>query len=783
MDNNKKINIGMTFHGGISLEVYQAGMAEEFIRFLQFCKSRQGKGGMPDIDIQVVSGTSAGGLLAILMSATLVNARNPSLHIQEMRRIWFDIADLSMLLYKGDQDACSFLNNTIFETEIKKFLQMKKDDKGLCTDVTTLITCTNMHGFFDAVIIEHNSANGIGYEEAIPTIRHSEVFEFAANEIRNSTENNKLLERIIKTARITSSFPAAFPPQFFQSPSFPDETYKRIIQGEYPLHFWYLDGSMLDNKPLGHAVDYIESSNLKGEWWYFFVEPHPGSNKHLHEEWGLHPENPPDPFATLVTVLEVSEIEKIYYDLRRIQRMNHQAMQVNELISEILNLFRDKYLDTPKKSNPILKKMEESLKTTHVRSFLPDYLKCVAMLHYRFLRKGGLEDEREMYKKERDIRSKHKAILKNIRPLNPRRIITEYRSQMKNKKKSGDVPKGTNKRRDDKAVFKNNTVLVKYDKALEDVKNAQLLFRQISFWIEDDYKTNRKTLSEETWREFEYAWKRLNEALKSLHEMYKSAESAIQKELFGNKKNLMARVASSVLLDEAIRTAVGMQIREQIKIVSIYHNEDHGSLAGTKIMDFAGLLEYRWRKNDYLIGKMDARGMLKEKMNSGIFASDFWEDYNKWCDERENEIDKKYRLSKNDIIKDPQEREIDNLPSGRLIPQINKILKTFGGLIGKYRTKPFFHQLRIVQANLILLVLRFILWLIRQTTYQSFRRNGERGISTMADFKVSGKRYMGFVFIGIILGIFISFYLPDILREGVRYIYYGAVQFIKYLRQ
>ncbi len=131
---SQMINIGLTFYGGVSLAVYEAGVAETFIRFIQFCKKggEEGKpaAGIPEVDISVISGSSAGGLAAVLMSATLVNSSDPTRHIQEIRRIWFDVADMDTLQYKGGQDVSSFLNNDVLESEVRKFLSLQDGTQG-----------------------------------------------------------------------------------------------------------------------------------------------------------------------------------------------------------------------------------------------------------------------------------------------------------------------------------------------------------------------------------------------------------------------------------------------------------------------------------------------------------------------------------------------------------------------------------------------------------------------------------------------------------------------------
>lgn len=62
-----KLNLALTFYGGVSLAVYEAGVAEEFVRFIQYYKDDDTTKpiGACDIDLKVISGASAGGLAAV----------------------------------------------------------------------------------------------------------------------------------------------------------------------------------------------------------------------------------------------------------------------------------------------------------------------------------------------------------------------------------------------------------------------------------------------------------------------------------------------------------------------------------------------------------------------------------------------------------------------------------------------------------------------------------------------------------------------------------------------
>lgn len=764
----KKINMGITFYGGVSLAVYEAGVAEEFIRFIQFCKNGGSgylKTGNSDVEMKVISGTSAGGLAAVLMSAALVNSDDPTRHINEMRRIWFDVADLSAIQYKRGQDVRSLLNNDILEEEIENFLKIRVGDKGLCRDMEILITATNMQGFFDAIPIEHDFVKKEEYAERVfPTIRHTEVFTFTGGKIREASDEKgeEIRKRISKAARITSSFPAAFPPQLAQSPSFSDKTIEWYTSERdketKPLHFWYFDGGVLDNKPLGHAIDHMQSSAADGNWWYFFVEPKPQVYGRQHKEWGTDPLNPPDPAATVMAVFDARGAETIYYDLRRIQAINHQVMQINSLVPELCNLLAD----CPDLSGDFLRTCEDNVKTSRLHRFLPDYLRCITMIRDAFIRESRLDEEKRIA-----VEKLSGLALEKIRPLDLAEIIRQAAgNNIVIKKIPSDMRKRIN---EDDGLKK---ALNEFDAVAERVRESQLLFRQITFWVECNRKKGDE-FSEETWSRFNDARRELEGALSSLVESYDDIEKRIG-ELMADDA-LLKTIKSFVLLNEAVHAAAGVETREKINMVKIYHNEkDYGPLAGAKIANFAGFLDRGWRKHDYLMGIRDAREMLRGKLKGIITASDFWKDYDSWrSDVEKTGILERNRLTDDNVLR-PEDMALENLAADRVMTQLNGILKSSGKLIAKHDDKIFYTTLKKIRIAWLFSVMRFILWLIKQATVKpeiGYGAPSHAGTNTIRSFVMSGRRYMGFMSIGIILGILISFFLPDALRDTAHWMW------------
>ena len=752
------INIGMTFYGGVSLAVYEAGVAEEFLRFVQFCRE-QGK----SVDVKVLSGSSAGGLASIMMSAALVNSSDPAKHIENMRRIWFDIADISKLQYENSGNITSFLNNDILETEIRNFLRIKQEaSRPLIRQnekLKILVTGTNMQGFFDAVPVEGDFIDPDNFaDKAFPTTRHTEVFEFDDDYIRKAGDGGgeEHRARIAKAARVTSSFPAAFPPQFTKSPSFPEAS-RDLYQNQEqdPLSFWYYDGGVLDNKPLGHAIDYMESNSEDGQWWFFFVDPDPESDRKKHADWGNDPKNPPDPATTAASVLEMQGSETIYYDLRRIQKINHQVEQIKDLTANLWSQLCEERHGGMQPRNDVMTRLEQSAKTARIHRFLPDYLKCTALLRYRFLK----ELSRDRIK---SLDMLQKNVTDDIRPFDVRRIIAECRTQITKEKifirrtpelMQGLIAKGRE--------IETSPAMSDYELSVKAAGDVQQRFRQIAYWVEDDYDGGNGELGRETWDAFIKAGHDLETAMNALKKAYDALEQELRR-IIGDG-SLFDGISCYVLLNEAIHASSGVETREKINVVKIYHNKEQGSLAGSKLGHFSGFLDRQWRRNDYLMGMLDAREVVQGKMGS-LFSQQEWEQYCSSREIQENGIAEQYRLTMKDALKE-EDMALGNLPATKVISDVNGVLSTFEKLIAKYAGKnAIFRIAKQLRVNLFSKIIRFFLWIVKQATAQP-SGNEIRDKNKMSSYWTGLKRYFGFTLFGILIGLLLSFFLPNAVHD------------------
>jgi len=125
-----------------------------------------------------------------------------------------------------------------------------------------------------------------------------------------------------------------------------------------------------------------------------------------------------------------------------------------------------------------------------------------------------------------------------------------------------------------------------------------------------------------------------------------------------------------------------------------------------------------------------------------------------------------YRLTKDDTLEDTC-KQLENLPADGVVFNVNGIIKALEKLIRKHQEKTVYKLLKTVKIHLLLPFVRFVLWLIKQATSQPSGNNKSAAFTTTKNVFARGKRYFGFLFIGVFLGLLISFFLPDFIKDNI----------------
>lgn len=312
----QEVRFAVVMYGGVSLAIYINGVAQELFRLVQATAPavpREGDGGRgaagvahhPDGEltgsalvyrelgrrlglagldddagdrpirtrfvVDVLSGTSAGGINGILLAKALAGGGDFGIS----RRLWIDVADIGVLLARGRGRRRSLLGGDRLYEEARAILAQLGGEPGpprpspYAEQLDLAVTATDLAGLPTALALRY------GDGATVPEPDHRTVFELSSGTRATSGADHSDFaaahDRLLAFAgRATSSFPFAFEPVALGA--LPDEPEDRdaadpqaaelrerlfaahLRRDVAPELVWFADGGYLDNKPFSHAT-------------------------------------------------------------------------------------------------------------------------------------------------------------------------------------------------------------------------------------------------------------------------------------------------------------------------------------------------------------------------------------------------------------------------------------------------------------------------------------------------------------------------------------------------
>lgn len=349
--------------------------------------------------VDIVSGTSAGGINGIFMAKALASGQD----IKQLEQLWEDEGNFSSLLRDeqslldeigGELGLPALKQSSLLNSErmylklLKAFNEMDKPEKAGDTtstpfvdEVDLFVTTTDYWGIPVPIKL---------YDRLIHERRHRQVFrlKFRGNDKSVNDFQPEMNPFLAYTARCTSSFPLAFDPMQLtnansvieavkkHSGQFPDGGMKDALWQRFfnpvtldglnePIKWHervFVDGGYLDNKPFGYAIEALaqKQSNVLVDRKLLYVEPKPEPDDAL-----MRANNYDQPGAltnTLAAVTSLPTYETIREDLQQVLQRNRLVLYVNSLVH---NARRDE-LDS---FNLSLGELEETIQQQKKRAF------------------------------------------------------------------------------------------------------------------------------------------------------------------------------------------------------------------------------------------------------------------------------------------------------------------------------------------------------------------------------------------------------------------------------
>lgn len=352
----RELRLALGMRGGVSLAVWIGGACAEIDTLRRaggedppgsFYRRLLDAAGFEGVQVDVLAGASAGGLNGALLAASLMYG----VDFAAFRDVWLDVAALDKLL-EGDPDTprkpVSVLRGDYFLDQITAGLtdQLATRDRSRSApgylDLHLAITATTAQPVavtddWAAWYAEESYRAGFRFRHN----RYTSDFTPdpgtpAGDEIATSVAGKLAL-----AARASSSFPAAFEPVRVTVER-PEEVGRRGDPGDGHALFglftnpsrspsWVVDGGVLDNIPVGRAIESIAEAPATGatERWLLYLCPSPEELTVQGPAKGSWDgQDPPHVLWTLKAVSRASgSRESILEDLAALREHNARAGQ------------------------------------------------------------------------------------------------------------------------------------------------------------------------------------------------------------------------------------------------------------------------------------------------------------------------------------------------------------------------------------------------------------------------------------------------------------------------
>ena len=359
----REFRLGLVVYGGVSLAVYMNGVCREFYNAVR------GRGVYKlikaltdsDIVVDIISGTSAGGINGVLLSYALANSSEKETYdFENFSGVWRDSGDINELLrqIKSPGDVNSILDGegyyqkeltTAFQSVWEKRSKAPDDDwfSGF-NELDLFVTGTDVLGKVSRQF--DNTGNLIEVND------HHAVFILKHRKDRKTPfqpDNNGIPQKALaKLCRITSCFPVAFPVVSVNLEEVDPQNSvdKKLVEwgnlnnrvkpkerpeNGYQLHF--VDGGVLDNRPFSYTIReiYYRHFHRPVIRKLFYIDPSP--DKFLDSIAFKKMAKPNIWESAMDSLVGLPRYESIAVDLQEIAEKNERVRRYRFLRSSVVS--------------------------------------------------------------------------------------------------------------------------------------------------------------------------------------------------------------------------------------------------------------------------------------------------------------------------------------------------------------------------------------------------------------------------------------------------------------
>jgi predicted acylesterase/phospholipase RssA len=375
----RETRIGLVVYGGVSLAVYINGVSQEFYHAVQGNGVYRLIKELTDSEIvlDIISGSSAGGINGILLGYALANGKD----FTRCNDLWRNSADIRRLLRSTSttkDPVRSVLDSEgYYQTELENAFRMLDGTTAYgeapspLKELDLFVTGTDIAGrTFQRV----DDAGHI-----IEVKDHRAVFQLKYREGRKSNfdsrKNPAVVTALSKLARLTSCFPGAFAPVFVSHSSVEGKNPDRMSANEL-LQYWgalpraayLIDGGVIDNKPFSHTIHeiFFRTTERKVDRKLYYVEPDP--ERFPDPGSDFVPDAPSFIQPILSSLVEIPGYESITDDLKTLSTRNENIREYQRVLQDVARLYDAPGRPAPSQPGVLIPDVDEPQRSIYSRA-------------------------------------------------------------------------------------------------------------------------------------------------------------------------------------------------------------------------------------------------------------------------------------------------------------------------------------------------------------------------------------------------------------------------------
>lgn len=328
--NREELRIALVMNGGVSLAIWIGGLTLEVNRVVR----RQGAYGelldllaiAPKVD--VISGTSAGGINGAFLALAMV--RDQPLDL--LQQLWVEKGAFGALLRDPLDPLPSSLlrGDEYFLHELGLAFAALASGGRLASPeevpVDLTLTTTLLNGEFAELSDD--------FGRAILDVKHAGRFVFRRDPSHNRDDfaGPAAAARLALAARSTSSFPFAFEPSFVPVTPPQESAGGTSMKGiaSFKADRFVVDGGLLDNKPLGPALEAIYRQHVTGDARRVLLYVIPDPSESGSREADPAAAAPEVREVLIKSLFEIPRSEPVKAEIDEIRKSNRRALELRD---------------------------------------------------------------------------------------------------------------------------------------------------------------------------------------------------------------------------------------------------------------------------------------------------------------------------------------------------------------------------------------------------------------------------------------------------------------------